>query len=70
MNSYLNENNVKSFLKKTMATSINLLIELDRLKKNKESEEQILKIEKEVVILNKLLESANEYSEYCGYTKS
>jgi hypothetical protein len=70
MNSYLNENNVKSFLKKTMATSINLLIELDRLKKNKESEEQILKIEKEVVILNKLFETVNEYSEYCGYTKS
>jgi hypothetical protein len=70
MDTYLNQNNVKSFLKKTMATSINLLIELDRLEKNNGSEEKILHIKKELAILNKLLESVNEYSNYSGYTKS
>jgi len=70
MDTYLNENNVKLFIKKTISTSIQLLIKLDRLKKNKESKEKILQIEKKLLILNKLLESENEYSEYCGYTKS
>ena len=70
MDTYLNENNVKIFIKKTLSTSVKLLIKLDYLKKNKESEEQILQIEKELSILNKILESVNEYSEYCGYTKS
>jgi hypothetical protein len=70
MDTYLNENNVKSFIKKTMATSIKLLIKLNDLKKNKKSEEQISQIEEKLVILNKLLESENKYSEYCGYTKS
>lgn len=41
MDTYLNENNVKLFIKKTISTSIQLLIKLDRLKKNKESEEKI-----------------------------
>jgi hypothetical protein len=53
-----------------LSTSVKLLIELDELKKNDGSEEQILQIEKELVILNKLFETVNEYSEYCGYTKS
>ena len=70
MDTYFNENNVKLFIKKILSTSVKLLIKLERLKKNKESEEQISQIEKKLVILNKLLESANEYSEYCGYTKS
>jgi len=70
MDTYLNENNVKIFIKKTLSTSVKLLIKLDYLKNNKESEEQILQIEKELSILNKILESVNEYSEYCGYTKS
>jgi hypothetical protein len=70
MNAYLNKNNVKLFIKKTLSTSIKLLIELDELKKNKESEGQILQVEKELLILNKMLENLNEYSEYCGYTKS
>ena len=70
MNTYLNEKNVKSFIKKTLATSVKLLIELDELKKNKENEEKLLQLEKELVILNKLFHTANEYSVYCGYTKS
>jgi len=70
MNTYLNEKYVKLFIKKTLSTSIKLLIELDELKKNDGSEEKILQIEKELAILNKLFESANKYAEYCGYTKS
>jgi hypothetical protein len=70
MDTYFNENNVKLFIKKIFSTSIKLLIKLERFKKNKESEEQISQIEKKLVLLNKMLESANEYSEYCGYTKS
>jgi hypothetical protein len=70
MSTYLNENNVKLFIKKTLSTSIKLLVELEGLKKNKESEEQILQIEKELSILNKIILLVNEYSENSGYTKS
>jgi hypothetical protein len=70
MGTYLNENNVKLFSCKILSTCLKLLNEFDELKKNNGSEEKILHIKEELAILNKLLESVNKYSEYCGYTKS
>ena len=70
MDTYLNQNNIKLFSYKILSTCLKLLNEFDELKKNDGSEEKILHIKKELAILNKLLESVNEYSEFCGYTKS
>jgi hypothetical protein len=46
------------------------LIEINDLKQNNGSEEEIVKIEKELTRINVMFETVNEYSGYCGYTKS
>lgn len=70
MNTYLNEKDTMMFLKQCLSTSVKLLIEINDLKQNNGSEEEIVKIEKELTRINLMFETINDYSGYCGYTKS
>jgi uncharacterized protein YktA (UPF0223 family) len=70
MNTYLNEKDTIIFLKQCLSTSVKLLIEIDELKQNKGSEKEIVKKEQELTRINVMFETINDYSGYCGYTKS
>ena len=73
MTQYLSEKNVKLFMKKTLSTSVKLLIEIDELKANEANEgneEKMLQIEKELIIINDILKSIMEYSKFHGYNNT
>lgn len=70
MNTYLNKTDTLLILKQCLSTSVKLLVEIDELKEKNGSEEEIVKKEKELVKINLLFKSINDYSGFCGYTKS
>lgn len=70
MNTYLNESDTILFLKQCLTTSVKLLIEIEKLKQNNGSEEEIVNKEKEVERINVMFQTINDNSGFCGYTKS
>ena len=71
MNTYLNKKDTLKFLKQCLSTSVKLMIEIDELKQNKSNNnELILEKEQEIERINIMFKIVNDYSGFCGYTKS
>lgn len=70
MNTYLNQKDTIQFLKQCLSTSVKLMIEIDELKQNNGSKEEIIEKEQEIERINIMFKIVNDYSGFCGYTKS
>ena len=71
MNTYLNKKDTLNFLKQCLSTSVKLMIEIDELKQNNSNNnELILEKEQEIERINIMFKIVNDYSGFCGYTKS
>ena len=70
MNTYLNKDDTLRFLKQCLSTSVKLLCEIDELKKNNSNNEEILEKELEIERINIMFKIVNDFSGFCGYTKS
>jgi len=70
MNTYLNKKDTLRFLKQCLSTSVKLLCEIDELKQNNGSKEEIGEKENELVRINIMFDTINNFSGFCGYTKS
>jgi len=70
MNTYLNKKDTLQFLKQCLSTSVKLLCEINELKQHNGSNEDIAEKERALTRINIMFETVNEYSGFCGYTKS
>ena len=70
MNTYLNKKDTLQFLKQCLSSSVKLLGEIDELKQHNGSNEDIAEKERALTRISIMFETVNEYSGFCGYTKS
>jgi hypothetical protein len=60
---YLTKNFCQKILKKSIASAIKLLCELDELKETPGNESRIAFIQKKLVCINNIIEAVNQYND-------